>query len=180
MIKIAITLPTFFPEEQNCICQVLDAGYDFLHLRKPSASQTQIEDLLNVIPPSYYSRIVLHDCFDLVRKYALRGVHLNARNPLIPAEHSGTVSASCHSLEEVVKMKTHCDYVFLSPIFDSISKKDYPAAFSLSDLKAATESGIIDNKVYALGGITPDLFPLIEHLGFGGMALLGYVWKPFQ
>lgn len=179
MIKIAITLPTFFPEEPKCICKVLDSGYDFLHLRKPSATQSQVEGLLNAIPSSYYPRIVLHDFFDLSRTFSLRGVHLNARNPFVPADHCGTISASCHSLEEVLIRKASCDYVFLSPIFDSISKANYSAAFSLSELKEAADCGIIDEKVFALGGVTPGLYPTIEQLRFGGVALLGYVWKPF-
>ncbi|GAA6529534.1 hypothetical protein LPYR103PRE_15070 [Segatella asaccharophila] len=71
------------------------------------------------------------------------------------------------------------DYVFLSPVFDSISKSGYCSAFPLSALKQAQEEGIIDRKVIALGGVTYDKLPLLESLSFGGGAMLGEIWgKP--
>ena len=53
---------------------------------------------------------------------------------------------SCHSLEEVAKYKATCDYVFLSPIYDSISKEGYPSAYTTDSLQKARQAGIIDAK----------------------------------
>ena len=87
------------------------------------------------------------------------------------------LSASCHSIEEVAERKLKCDYVFMSPIFDSISKQGYKSAFSQTDIENAAKSGVIDDSVIALGGISWDRIPLVEAMGFGGAALLGDVWK---
>jgi thiamine-phosphate pyrophosphorylase len=69
------------------------------------------------------------------------------------------------------------NYLFLSPIFDSISKQGYCSNFSIELLREAQAEGIIDNKVIALGGVTPRKQPLLESLGFGGYAMMGAVWK---
>ena len=69
------------------------------------------------------------------------------------------------------------DYVFLSPIFDSISKRGYRSQFSLTELQKAAAEGIIDSKVVALGGITKDKLPLLQSLHFGGAAMLGAIWE---
>ena len=53
------------------------------------------------------------------------GIHLNARNPKEPHDYAGHVSCSCHSVEEVKNKKHFYDYVFMSPIYDSISKVNY-------------------------------------------------------
>ena len=69
------------------------------------------------------------------------------------------------------------DYCFLSPIFDSLSKKGYSAAFPAETLRRAGSEGIIDRHVYALGGITPERLPQLQEWGFGGAAMLGYLWE---
>lgn len=65
--------------------------------------------------------------------------------------------------------------MFLSPIFDSISKHGYGSAFSHETLRKAAAEGIIDEKVVALGGVTPENAGWLEKLGFGGAAMLGCV-----
>ena len=86
------------------------------------------------------------------------------------------LSISCHSLEELSAYKAKFDYLFLSPIFDSISKKGYSGRFTREQLLAARDNGLIDKKIIALGGITSGNIPIIRELGFGGVAVLGSVW----
>ena len=68
------------------------------------------------------------------------------------------------------------DYVFLSPVFDSISKTGYAAAFpdgaELSDRLICSRY-----PVYALGGVTRERLEEVHALGFAGAALLGAVWE---
>ena len=68
-------------------------------------------------------------------------------------------------------------YVFLSPIFNSISKQGYASAFTPKALFEAKQKGIINEKVVALGGITAANINKIKSYGFGGVALLGDVWR---
>ncbi len=174
---IVITLPYFFDGEAEHIARLLQSGIDLIHIRKPKASAEEIRRLLFEIPAEYRARLVLHDHFQLAEAYGLHGVHLNNRNPFPPQGWAGSVSRSCHTLEEVMEWKPRCDYVSLSPIFDSISKQGYRSAFSLEMLKEARLKGIVDSKVFALGGVTFSRIDGVLNMGFGGAMILGDAWK---
>ena len=176
---IVITRPDFFGGEAEKIAQLLQSGRaDLVHIRKPRASQSEVEQLLFSIPTELYSRLVLHDHHSLAIKYGLRGVHLNSRNPEPPTGWSGAVSISCHTLSELSECRRKpYAYMSLSPIFDSISKRGYRSAFSADDIAAARSQGLIDERVMALGGITFDKITEIKEMGFGGAMILGDAWK---
>ena len=180
MKLILITTPTYFVEEDQIITTLFEEGLDILHLRKPQTSPVYAERLLTLIPEKYHKRIVVHDNFYLKEEYNLKGIHLNSRNPIAPENYSGHISASCHSFEEVTTQKKKCDYVFLSPIFDSISKEGYNSPFTPEDIREASRKGLIDKKVIALGGIDEDTILRIKDFGFGGAALMGGLWGKFD
>lgn len=177
MKLIVITTPHFFEGEAAAITSLFHAGLEILHLRKPDASVEEIEQLLHQLPAQYRERIVIHEHFQLAITYGLKGIHLNRRNSQAPVGYTGHISCSCHSFEEVVQYKSSCNYVFLSPIYDSISKTGYASAFTYKNLQEAQQAGIIDSQVIALGGINCDHLPEISSLGFGGAALLGDIWQ---
>lgn len=174
---IVITSPEFLQGEADFIDKLFNHGLDRLHLRKPGADIGECRRLLDGISREWLPRIVVHDNFGLCREYGLGGVHLNGRNPMAPPNHEGSVSRSCHSLEEISRYKGECDYLTLSPIFNSISKQGYMAAFEPEQLAAARDSGLIDSRVIALGGVTLENIPRVRELGFGGVAILGDVWQ---
>lgn len=174
---IVITSPGFLQGEADFIDRLFNHGLDRLHLRKPGADIGECRRLLDGISREWLPRIVVHDNFGLCREYGLGGVHLNGRNPMAPPNHEGSVSRSCHSLEEISRYKGECDYLTLSPIFNSISKQGYMAAFGPGQLAAARDSGLIDRRVIALGGVTLENIPRVKELGFGGVAILGDVWQ---
>lgn len=183
MKTIIITDPSFLDREEEVIVSLFDAGIYRLHIRKPGADEDDVERLVEKIPSRYRSFISLNDSFSLVDKYSLGGVHLNSRNPEAPAgfrEDGGIVSRSCHSMEELIRYKNACDYLFLSPIFDSISKQGYESHFSSDVLAEARDLHIIDNNVFALGGVTPDKADYLYRMGFGGAAILGFVWEAYK
>lgn len=177
---IVITSPSDVQGEASKIVNLIETGVDTIHLRKPYATKDQYAGLIKSIPEKYYGRIVIHDHFSLCCDYALGGIHLNRRNPEVPEPFCGSVSCSCHSLYEVAMRKQMCDYVFLSPIFNSISKQGYEAAFSDEELADAAERGIIDSKVIALGGVTAERIQILRKWGFGGAAFLGDIWNRMQ
>ena len=170
-IIIAITLPYFFTGEAEKINQLLETGEaDFVHLRKPGSMIDDMEKLISQINPRFYPRLKLHDHFSLLDKYQLGGIHLNNRNPQpIPARE---ISKSIHSYEELDGINQF-DYFFISPVFDSISKKGYKASFELEELSHKIKG----KNAIALGGVTPDKFPLLKSLGFHGAALLGHFFQ---
>lgn len=173
MLKIAITRPDAICGETAIIRRLLANGFDIVHLRKPDADIDYCRRLLAELTPCERARIVVHDYYTLYEEFTLRGIHLNRCVSHYPNGYRGTRTRSCHSFEEVVRFKHECDYLFLSPIFDSISKAGYHSAFSFEQLRKAADEGIIDSKVIALGGVTLDKIPLLESLGFGGVAMLG-------
>ena len=180
MKLILITPPTYFVEEDKIITALFEEGLDLLHLRKPDTAPIYAERLLTLIPEQYHKRIVVHGHFYLKDEFKLKGVHLNNRNPHLPGNYKGHISRSCHSLEEVKEHKKNCDYVFLSPVFDSISKKDYHANYTPEEIRKAHKSGIIDKKVIALGGIDVDNIRQVKSYGFGGAAIMGALWNKFD
>ena len=180
MKLIVVTAPTFFVEEDKIITTLLEEGLDILHLRKPETPAMYSERLLTLIPEKYHKRIITHEHFYLQEEFKLMGIHLNARNPKEPHDYSGHISCTCHSLEEVRNKKHFYDYLFLSPIYDCITKAGVTSGFTAEELRQAGKSKIIDNKVMALGGITSDNILEAKDYGFGGAVVMGDLWNKFN
>ena len=196
---IVISAPDFLPGEAEAVTALLEAGAWRVHVRKPAAGSDSIARLLEHIPAALYSRISLHDHHELAARFGVGGVHLNSRNPSVPDGFGGLVSRSCHSISELSQYGPVCDYMFLSPVFDSISKSGYTSRFSLEEIRRRIVAGSdvatarmdvmssdgncrsVDwGRVFALGGVCPDNIRLLEETGFGGAAVLGYLWEPFR
>lgn len=180
---IIITRPDFFEGETALVNKLFEHGMERLHLRKPHATKEALAEWIEGIVPLFRQRIVLHDHHELARDYALGGIHLNSRNPLAPewverekTLRPFTVSRSCHSIEEVQQYKHTLDYMFLSPIYDSISKEGYGAAFSRQQLAEANAAGLLNDNVFALGGISADKLTELHAMGFRGAVVLGDLW----
>lgn len=177
---IAITDPEFLPEENKAIETLLEAGAFRVHIRKPGKDTAGTENLLRSIRQPYRERISIHDHFGLADMYGIGGIHLNARNPEAPEYFHGTVSRSCHSSGEVELYRNDCGYMFLSPVFDSISKKGYTSGFSPSALEKMKKDGLIDARIFALGGVCPANIPTLAGYGFSGAAILGFLWEQYK
>lgn len=178
MIRIAITPPDIIDRvEARNIATILDAGWDRVHLRHSGASTADVRRILDDVPLRLHNRIVLHGHFDLVNDYNLGGLHLNHRCPVPPALYRGALSMSCHSVDEALSMAAKMTYVTLSPIFDSVSKAGYTAAFSPEELARVAQ---VDN-IIALGGVTPARTKEVAGMGFAGYAVLGSIpWGASQ
>jgi thiamine-phosphate pyrophosphorylase len=167
--------------EAKILTDLFSRGLELLHLRKPNTNINYLKQVLKQIPNEFHNRIVVHQHYTLSNYFDLKGIHIKSKNNNIAKtkltkyqDKYNVISRSCHSISTLSK-KINYEYVFLSPIFNSISKENYNSQFSLEELKQAQESGIIDNKVIALGGITPNNVSIIRELGFGGVAALGYI-----
>lgn len=174
---IAITTPKVIDEDAYIIASLLDLGVDIVHLRKPESSVDECRKLLEALSEEYRRRIVVHDYPVLYDEFSLLGIHINRRVTQLPEVYDGLRTRSCHSLEEVVRYKRGYDYLFLSPIFDSISKIGYSSGFDDEELRHASKCGIIDDKVIALGGVTPDKIAYLKELHFGGVAMVGAIYS---
>ena len=180
MKLIVVTAPTFFVEEDKIITALFEEGLDILHLRKPETPAMYSERLLTLIPQTYHKRIITHEHFYLQEEFSLMGIHLYTRNPKEPHDYSGHISCTCHSLDEVRNKKHFYDYLFLSPIYNCITKTGVTSGFTAEELRQAEKSKIIDSKVMALGGITSDNILEIKDYGFGGAVIMGDLWNKFN
>ena len=173
---IAITTPKVDDNDAFLIRRLLAGGIGIIHLRKPDSDIDECRQLLRALTAEERSKIIVHDYPELYYEFSLKGIHINRNVPALPDGYKGFRTRSCHSFEEVVKYKDECDYLFLSPIFDSISKTAYRAAFTREQLLMASNDGIIDSKVVALGGVTFASIPYLEQLNFGGAAMIGGIY----
>lgn len=180
MKLIVVTAPTFFVEEDKIITALFEEGLDILHLRKPETPAMYSERLLTLIPQKYHKRIVTHEHFYLQEEFNLMGIHLNTRNPKEPHDYSGHISCTCHSLDEVQNKKHFYDYLFLSPIYDCITKTGVTSGFTAKELRQAEKNKITDSKIMALGGITSDNILKVKDYGFGGAVVMGDLWSKFN
>lgn len=173
---VVITLPDFVPHEAQTITRLLDSDAVWrVHLRKPGCTASDMLRLIMDIPAGLRHRLTLHDHHHLAAHTGVGGVHLNSRNPIAPAWAMPMVSRSCHSIAEAASSAE--DYHFLSPIFNSVSKPGYSAAFAHDELRHGFEASALSRRTFALGGVTPERLSLLSQIGFGGAAMLGAAWS---
>lgn len=172
---IVITPENVLEDEVERIVALLESNAVWrVHIRHPQMSSENVANVLKKIPTRFYSQISLHDNYNLVKNFRGLGIHLNQRNQDL-IQSATILSRSCHSILELERETRNLDYVTLSPIFDSISKTGYHAAFDLNDKNF--RSIVKSHNVFALGGITPSKFSLLRDIGFSGAVMLGYVWR---
>ena len=187
MQLIVITPDNEVKDEARIVNSLFADGLQRLHLRKPLFTTGDYRDYINKIDARYHSCIVLHGGFELLTEFELGGMHLNSmvRNDKtvwlkVATLHASQVSTSFHSWEEIRDNEFQYGYVFISPVFDSISKKGYKAAI---DLKGAvkTKQELAKGDKYCpaiigLGGVGKEQIKPLHQFGFDGAAILGAVW----
>ena len=174
---IAITSPKVTDADEYIIKGLVNKGIDVVHFRKPDSGIEECRSLLLKLTSGERSKIVVHDYPELYEEFSLLGIHVNKNVTSLPEGYSGLKTRSCHSFDEVEMYKDDYDYLFLSPIFNSISKQGYMSSFSDAELLQASKEGIIDRKVIALGGVTFDKIPYLKDLNFGGVAMIGAIYN---
>lgn len=180
---IAITPPHAIENEVVIIKRLLENSVDIVHLRKHQSEFeggeviSYLREILSALTSEERNKIIIHDFPMLYDEYSLKGIHINKNITSLPENYNGFRTRSCHSFEEIERYKNEYNYLFLSPIFDSISKPDYKSPFTHDALQKASLEGIIDKKVIALGGVTFDKIPYLQSLNFGGVAMIGGIYE---
>ena len=180
MKLIIMTKSTFFVEEDKILVTLFEEGMDNMHLYKPLTSPVYSERLLSLIPEDFYNKITVHDHFYLKEEYRLNGIHIDTPTLTPPLNYTGHISRTCTTLELLKEMKKQSNYVFLRNIFDSQSEPEQKSYFTMNDLEKAADNGLIDKKVYALGGMNTDNLQIARDLGFGGVVICGDLWNRFD
>lgn len=180
MKLVIMTKPTFFVEEDKIISSLFEEGLDNLHLCKPGAEPVYSERLLTLLHEDYYSKITVHGNFYLKDEYRLRGIHIEDATTPPPAGYKGNISRTCHSTDELREAKKKSGYVFLGNVFDSLTDSKCKATLTQQQLEEAAHNGLIDKKVYAIGGMTLETIRAARDLGFGGVVICGDLWNRFD
>jgi thiamine-phosphate pyrophosphorylase len=160
-----ITSPADVAGEMECLEGMLEAGLGKLHLRKPGGV---VEGLLERLAPRWASRLVVHGSIGLAARYGVPQVHGAIK-------HVGhiAVSTSVHSWEELKRLPSGVDYAFISPVFDSISKRGYLANADLLTIPPEP----LPCRPVGMGGVSADTIGLMIARGWTGAALLGWIWE---
>ena len=187
MQLIVLTPEQTQENETEVVNSLFGLGLQGLHLRKPLFNEQDYVTYLAAIDKQYHSRITIHNNFQLYEEFGLGGIHLNTasrsdREVLDQVKHLplSVISTSFHSWQEIEKNRFEYRYVFISPVFDSISKKGYKAAVDLAGAEEARGVLAIQGKycpaIIALGGVDAKHIRKLHQHGFDGVALLGAIW----
>ena len=184
-MKIIVISPPYPADhETQTLVELFHKGLEIFHLRKPDFSLEQTAAYIARVHEGFHDRIVLHAYHHLAETYKLRGIHFTEAGRKTGMDHIAairknqpglSISSSFHKIADIAQQGDFFDYVFLSPVFDSISKKNYRAAFDPSELGGFLKASSIP--VIALGGVDASRVNTVGNLGFSGAAVLGAVWE---
>jgi thiamine-phosphate pyrophosphorylase len=184
MRLIVISPPEDIPDEPETVCRVLERSSATFHLRKPGQADGQLADYLKQIPARHHPRIMVHGHVGLFSRFSLKGIHFSERERVenlqclrqLRRELPGCrISSAFHRIADIPENDGLFDYLFLSPIFDSISKPGHHAAFDHAFLRRFLSH--TNHRVIALGGVDVQRAATVASLGFKGLAVLGAVWQ---
>ncbi len=187
MQLILLTPPENHPEELEIIISCFRHGLELLHLRKPHFTNTDYQTYVEQIPAIWHQRIVLHGARHLHHQLGVGGIHINSHERLqgmaatlamgIPVSK---VSSSYHSWQEIADADTNTfGRLFISPLFNSISKPGYMAATPVTGIANTLQLLHTRTKpqIIGLGGIDATNINVLKEYGYNGAAVLGAVWQ---
>jgi thiamine-phosphate pyrophosphorylase len=181
---IIITPPEKIKNEIRIVTELFENGLQHFHLRKPGYTSAELKAYIEKIPIRYHKYIVIHSHYKLIKEYGIKGIHLTEKAKktssviaFIKGLKNKDISASFHSLDELKRSRKKYDSVFLSPVFESISKKGLSSGFTQELLKREIPILTKKNKLIALGGVHDKNVGRAKELGFDGIAVLGYIWE---
>ena len=158
------------------------------HLRKPNYTTKDYETFLDRLHPKFRKHIIIHSRHNMAFRYKLKGINLGRNHKRTKLKtfwkvfkmklinKKLIVTSEFDSLTQFNASRYPYDYVMLSPVYDSISKKGKRSKFNHSRLKKAFKTKK-NYEVYAGGGITASRIPHCQELGFDGVAVMGSIWE---
>lgn len=187
MKLILISPPRTLKNEHLLVNALFQQGLEYYHLRKPDFSQREQEEYLKSIGARYLKNVVIHQHHKLVQRYNLAGLHLS--EPMAKSLNDGewrelkksisgkrlSISASLHSPDDLKDIPDFLDYVFLSPVFDSLSKPGHQANKDIGVIPIQIRVPVI-----ALGGIEDSNIAELSDRNFSGAAILGGIWNDWE
>ena len=180
MKLVVISSPVPLVNEAQLINDLFACGLKHFHLRKPGSSYSSTISLMKKIKPEYYPRIALHQFHETAMDFGIKRLHFTEEQRKKTDDYSlkhyrkegYKLSSSVHDLNDLQKL-TGFDYLFFSPVFDSISKSAHLGVIG-RDFRLPTTK---KSPVIALGGVTATHLDRIKTMNFDGAAVLGAIWS---
>lgn len=181
---ILISMPHHYDNELEILIDLFKNGLEIFHLRKPAFSLKETIGFIEDIPKIFQDRIMLHYHHSLLAEHELKGMHFTETQRTSDYDQIVNIreryprlhlSSSFHRIDDIKESGGIFDYLFLSPVFNSISKKNYKAAFNQTDLKTFLKT--TSSNILALGGVNENNINIVRNLGFYGAGVLGAVWS---
>ncbi len=156
--------------------QALQGGVDTIVLREKALDSAKLLALASkarIITAAHQAKLMIHSQADIAKAVNADGVHVDAASISEISKMKSwlgkgfMVSASCHDDEELkLAEQQGADFCFLSPVFPTQSHPNAPTLGAATFLHLAASVNI---PVIALGGIEPDIMPLLQGHGVATM-----------
>ena len=188
MKLIVISSSATIENEAQIVTKLFEAGLETFHLRKLRLSTKQMTEFIAQIPVHFHNRIFLHSHHRLASKFKLGGIHLTSTHnkkkyrtwislKLIKFKNPDIqITTSFKTIGQLLdnEQTQNYSYVFLSPVFDSISSR-FQSGFTEHSLRSAMQKTTFD--VIARGEIEVSSIEKACSINFKGLAFYSSIWK---
>lgn len=180
--------------EIDLITQLLDAGVDYLYIRKPELDDFSLVDFVEKIPEQYWKQCISTSLI-ITKEFNLGGYHFTRailqKNELYNDkvlnwlnENDKISSVSAHDIDELKKYGSKFKHVIVSPLFPSISKDNHSYDWdyndvrsTMNDIRLKSQISNFKSQIFAVGGVDLSKIETVKNLNFDGIGLLGALWK---
>lgn len=194
MKTILYTSPAEIKNEIDVITQLLDAGVDYLYIRKPELDDFSLVDFVEKISERYWKQCISTSLI-ITKEFDLGGYHFTReilqKNELYNDkvlswlhENNKISSVSAHNIDELKKYGGKFKHVIVSPLFPSISKGNHSydwdyndVRLTINDVRLKSQILNFNSQIFAVGGINTDKIETVKNLNFHGVGLLGAIWN---
>lgn len=184
---IAYTPEQEVENEIGIITQLLDAGADYLYIRKPELDDYSLVDYVEKIPEQYWKKCISTSLI-ITKEFNLGAYHFTKdivqKNELYNDKvldwlhaNDKISSVSAHDIEELKKYTGKFKHIIVSPLFPSISKVNHSYDWNIEELRLTTHDSRLTTRLFAVGGIDETKINEVKNLNFDGVGLLGALWK---
>ena len=180
MKLIVLTPEHTVPGELEIINELFRSGLNYLHLRKPAFTINDTRNYLYGIEEKYRPLIALHQHQEIISpEFEMKRIHFPEKKRKetqlveleLLKEKGFYLSTSVHTASDLTMCSDYFQRIFLGPVFNSISKKDYTGK-TFPILKHQGKAEII-----GIGGVKNSNISTLNELGYDGGALLGWIWE---
>lgn len=168
-----------FDGEADVLNTLFSQGLELFHLRKKDFSEEKVIELLRHISPQYYNRIIIHEHFNLVDQFGLKGVHYTQSLWFLwdqLANKSIDISIAVIRPEDIENVNPRVNLVIYNSLFPINRGNAYQRFLFQRKTKNAIKNKPKNTKVCASGGVTIENLKAVRALGFDCVGVMSPIW----